>query len=64
MKRYLFHVEAARQYFFHIFCIGRYTGTLDVKFFFATFQEEFIYFKILPTPPPGYLVVAPLPFPR
>ena len=30
------------------------------KYFFTTFEEEFIYFKILPSPPPGYLMVAPL----
>ena len=60
MKNYLFHVEAAQKYFFeaaqkyffHIFCKGRYTWSLGENISFTTFEEEFIYCKILPSPSP------------
>ena len=53
--------QTSTKIFFHIFCNAIYTWSLGAHIFFTTFEEEFIYFKILPSPhSPGYLMVAPL----
>ena len=62
-KNMVFHVDATPKYSLNIFCNGRYTWSLganisfttcEEEFIFLTIFEEFIYFKILPSPP-GYL---------
>ena len=44
-------IQGRGKYFFHIFYNRIYTWSLGTNIFFTIFEEEFIYLKILPSPP-------------
>ena len=58
---HLSHLRGAKKFFFPILCNEIYTWTLGGNIFFTIFEEEFVHFMNLPSPPapPGYLMVTP-----